>query len=92
MYWKMKTRYDFRERFNYYDSGRSARRLRILDVDINEEGDKAYVTVAIDNFRQGGLFDSGTSTYRRTSSPRAGGWGVEDRHRRSFLLRPNTEE
>ncbi len=57
---------DFRERFNYYDSGRSARRLRILDVDINEEGDKAYVTVAIDNFRQGGLFDSGTSTYRRT--------------------------
>ncbi len=56
----------FRERFNYYDSGRSARRLRILDVDISEEGDKAYVTVAIDNFHQGGLFDSGTSTYRRT--------------------------
>ena len=56
----------FRERFNYYDSGRTARRLRILDVDISEEGDKAYVTVAIDNFRQGGLFDSGTSTYRRT--------------------------
>ena len=41
-------------------------RLRILDVDINEEGDKAYVSVAIDNYRQGGLFDSGTSTYRRT--------------------------
>ena len=57
---------DFRERFNYYDSSRSARRLRVLDVDINEEGDKAYVNVAIDNFRQGGLFDSGTSTYRRT--------------------------
>lgn len=56
----------FRERFNYYDSGRSARRLRILDVDISEEGDKAYVTVAIDNFHQGGLFDSGTSTHRRT--------------------------
>ncbi len=56
----------FRDRFNYYDSGRSARRLRILDVDINEEGGKAYVTVAIDNFHQGGLFDSGTSTYRRT--------------------------
>ncbi len=56
----------FRERFNYYDSGRSARRLRILDVDISEDGDKAYVTVAIDNFHQGGLFDSGTSTYRRT--------------------------
>ncbi len=56
----------FRERFNYYDSGRSSRRLRILDVDISEDGDEAYVTVAIDNFRQGGLFDSGTSTYRRT--------------------------
>ena len=62
----MKTMCDFRERFTYYDSGRSARRLRILDVDINEEGDKAYVSVAIDNYRQGGLFDSGTSTYRRT--------------------------
>ena len=58
----------FRERFDYYDSGRSARRLRILDVDISDEGegDKAYVTVAIDNFYQGGRFDSGTSTYRRT--------------------------
>ena len=56
----------FRERFNHYDSSRSARRLRILDVDINDENDKAYVNVAIDNFRQGGLFDSGTSTYRRT--------------------------
>lgn len=56
----------FRERFNYYDSGRSSRRMRILDVDISEDGDEAYVTVAIDNFRQGGLFDSGTSTYRRT--------------------------
>ena len=56
----------FRSRLNHYDSGRSARRLRILDVDINEEGDKAYVSVAIDNFHQGGLFDSGTSTNRRT--------------------------
>ncbi|MCZ0937771.1 MAG: hypothetical protein OXJ55_03985 [Caldilineaceae bacterium] len=56
----------FRDRFNYYDSGRSARRMRIVDVDINDEGDKAYVTVAIDNFHQGGLFDSGTSTHRRT--------------------------
>ena len=56
----------FRERFTYYDSGRSARRLRIQNVDINEEGDKAYVSVAIDNYRQGGLFDSGTSTHRRT--------------------------
>ncbi len=56
----------FRERFNYYDSGRSSRRLRILNADISEDGDKAYVTVAIDNFHQGGLFDSGTSTYRRT--------------------------
>ena len=56
----------FREYFNYYDSGRSARRLRILNVDISEEGDKAYVTVAIDNFHQSGLFDSGTSTYQRT--------------------------
>ena len=45
---------------------RPARRLRILDVDIDEDEDKAYVTVAIDNFRQGGLFESGTSTYRRT--------------------------
>lgn len=57
---------NFRERFNYYDSGRSARRIRILNVDINDDGDKAYVTLAIDNFHQGGLFDSGTSTYRRT--------------------------
>jgi len=56
----------FREYFNYYDSVRSARRLRILDVDISEDGDRAYVTIAIDYFRQGGLFDSGTSTYRRT--------------------------
>ncbi len=56
----------FRERFSYYDSGRPARRLRILDVDINEDEDKAYVSLAIDNFYQGGLFDSGTSTYRRT--------------------------
>ena len=56
----------FRERFSYYDSGRPARRLRILDVDINEDEDKAYVSLAIDNFDQGGLFDSGTSTDRRT--------------------------
>lgn len=56
----------FRERFNYYDSGRTSRRLRILNADISEDGDKAYVTVAIDNFHQGGLFDSGTSTFRRT--------------------------
>ena len=34
----------FRERFSYYDSGRPARRLRILDVDINEDEDKAYVS------------------------------------------------
>jgi hypothetical protein len=56
----------FRERFNYYDRDRPARRLRIMDVDIDEENDRAYVTIAIDNFRQGGLFESGTSTYRRT--------------------------
>lgn len=56
----------FRERFNHYDFNRPARRLRILDVDISEDGDNAYVTLAIDNFYQGGLFDSGTSTYRRT--------------------------
>ncbi len=56
----------FRERFNYYDHNRPARRLRILDVDIDEENDRAYVRIAIDNFYQGGLFDSGTSTYRRT--------------------------
>ena len=56
----------FRERFNYYDHDRPARRLRILNVDIDEENDKAYVMIAIDNFHQGGLFESGTSTYRRT--------------------------
>ena len=54
----------FRERFSYYDSGRPARRLRILDVDINEDNDKAFVSLAIDSFYQGGLFDSGTSTDR----------------------------
>ena len=56
----------FRERFNYYDHNRPARRLRILEVDVDEENDRAYVRIAIDNFYQGGLFDSGTSTYRRT--------------------------
>ncbi len=56
----------FRERFNYYDRNRPARRLRILDVDIDEENDRAYVRIAIDSFYQGGLFESGTSTYRRT--------------------------
>ena len=56
----------FRERLSYYDSDRRARRLRILNVDINDDDDKAYVSIAIDNFYQGGLFESGTSTYRRT--------------------------
>ena len=56
----------FRERFSYYDHDRPARRLRILDVDIDEENDRAYVRIAIDNFNQGGLFESGAWTYRRT--------------------------
>ncbi len=56
----------FRERFSYYDHDRPARRLLILDVDIDEENDRAYVRIAIDNFNQGGLFESSTWTYRRT--------------------------
>ena len=52
------------ERFNYYDPSRRTRRLRILEVDISD--DRAFVTLAIDRFNPGGLFDSGISTYRRT--------------------------
>ena len=61
------TRTPFIERFNYYDSNRQSQRLRILDVDINDDKDKAYVTLAVDRFRPGGLFDSGTSSSRRTA-------------------------
>ena len=61
------TRAPFIERFNYYDSSRQSQRLRILNVDINDDKDKAYVTLAVDRFRPGGLFDSGTSSSRRTA-------------------------
>ena len=49
------------------DSNRQSQRLRILDVDINDDKDKAYVTLAVDRFRPGGLFDSGASSSRRTA-------------------------
>ena len=60
------TRTPFIGRF-YYDSNRQSQRLRILDVDINDDKDKAYVTLAVDRFRPGGLFDSGASSSRRTA-------------------------
>ena len=55
-----------RDRFFRYGSDRPARRLRILDVDIDEDNEKAYVRIAVDNYNQGGLFESSTSTHRRT--------------------------
>lgn len=55
----------FAERYSYYDPGRQNQRLRILDEDISD--DKAFVTIAVDHFRAGGLFDSGSTwTNQRT--------------------------
>lgn len=51
-----------------YGYGDTARRLRITDVKIDpQDPDRAYVTVAIDTYSTGGIFNSGdTWTSERT--------------------------
>ena len=53
------------ESYGYDDT---ARRLRITDVKIDpQDANRAYVTVAIDAYATGGIFNSGdTYTYERT--------------------------
>lgn len=68
----------FAERVSYYDSNRQNQRLRILKVDIND--DTAYVTLAIDRFRPGGLFDSGSTWTDRRTIPlvrEEGAWKID---------------
>ena len=70
-----------RERFNHYDSSRSARRLRILDVDINDEIDKAYVNVANRQLPPGRPLRQRHFDLPPHHSPGTRGRRLEDRHR-----------
>lgn len=69
----------FRNRFdNFYPQNRN-QRLRILSVERQGE-DSALVTVAIDNYSAGGLFDSGSTWTQRQTIPlirEEGRWKID---------------
>ena len=58
----------FENRFSTYYGSTRNQRLRILDVEMREDG-SALATVAIDRYTSGGLFDSGSTWTQRQTVP-----------------------
>lgn len=58
----------FENRFSTYYVSTRNQRMRILDVEMREDG-AALVTIAIDRYTGGGLFDSGSTWTERKTVP-----------------------